>query len=233
MTFDLPRAALVSAAVMLLSAGFALAQPAPSFNCAKAQTPAEKAICADTTLAKADADIAQRIKALGQALDSETAKALVQDQRSFIKLRDQIADQAASPAARTQALQGLFGARLGFLARIEPTPGDSLVGVWGNLEGEVTVTQTQDGTLTARINTADPVQGNWLCLAQGQGKMAQKVLDVAVQEGEPGERLTVSRVAQQPLMAIDFTRNGKAATASFCGLNGGVAGYYFKLRPLG
>lgn len=106
-----------------------------------------------------------------------------------------------------------------------------MVGEWRSLDGGVTVTQASDGTLKASIGTADPIQGNWVCQAEGGGKPGPNILDFAVEGGETGERITLTRVGAQPVLGVDFARSGRGgAAASFCGLNGYVDGVYFKVR---
>ncbi|ESZ36167.1 lysozyme inhibitor LprI family protein [Mesorhizobium sp. L2C067A000] len=66
--------------VFLAASDHAAAQGKPSFDCAKAASVAEKAICADPTLAQADADVAKNYAALLKRLDAHAGKALRDDQ---------------------------------------------------------------------------------------------------------------------------------------------------------
>src|SRR5215469_86009 len=62
----------------------ALLFAAPSFDCAKAATPQERAICADPKLAALDSDLAKAYAA-ARALLSDTGKREVQeDQRAWL-----------------------------------------------------------------------------------------------------------------------------------------------------
>jgi uncharacterized protein len=74
------------AAAMLTGASAAGNVPAPSFDCAKAKTPQEKAICSDAELAGADAALAHRY---GQVISANPAYAegLRSAQRSWLKDR--------------------------------------------------------------------------------------------------------------------------------------------------
>lgn len=76
---------------LLASSGSAMARARPSFDCAKAASAAEKAICADPALAQADADVAKTYAAVLKTLDPHAGKALRDDQSDFIAYRDQIA----------------------------------------------------------------------------------------------------------------------------------------------
>lgn len=77
---------------LLAASDPAAAQGKPSFDCAKAASVAEKAICADPVLAQADAEVAKNYAALLKTLDAHAGKALRADQSDFIAYRDQIAD---------------------------------------------------------------------------------------------------------------------------------------------
>jgi uncharacterized protein YecT (DUF1311 family) len=71
-----------------LTAGVAAAQPAP--DCSRANTVAEKAICADPDLAAADAAMAQAYASMREVLPPDQQPALVADQRQWVGLRDDI-----------------------------------------------------------------------------------------------------------------------------------------------
>ena len=63
----------------------------PSFDCAKAKSVAETMICADPSLAAADAAIAANYASAMKRLDAPARKALAQDQEDFVSYRDRIA----------------------------------------------------------------------------------------------------------------------------------------------
>ena len=78
-------AALLVAA-LALAAGAAMAQP--SFDCGRASSAAEKAICADPGLAAADAAMAKAFAALLKALPPTQQTVLKIDQGHWITGRD-------------------------------------------------------------------------------------------------------------------------------------------------
>ncbi|TWT13872.1 lysozyme inhibitor LprI family protein [Reyranella sp. CPCC 100927] len=219
----------------LAAAGFvaapAVAMAQPSFDCAKAQSAAEKAICADPALAKADVAIAARFLAIGKTLDSQAGEAFDKDQRYFVRVRNIVADNATSPADRTERLKDLLAERVAFLGAMETAPGEGLVGEWRNVEGGVTIERTDDGRLTVSINTAEPTTGRWVCGAGGRGKPDGNTLAVAVEDGDQGERLTVTRVGVLLSVETIGADGQQDGSRSFCGLNGSVNGWFFKVRP--
>lgn len=80
------RRTLVVALLPMLWASAAAAQA--SFDCSKASTVAEKAICADPGLAAADAAMAQAFGALLKTLASAQQAALRADQKNWLTGRD-------------------------------------------------------------------------------------------------------------------------------------------------
>jgi uncharacterized protein YecT (DUF1311 family) len=72
------------AAVLALSLPSAAAWGAAGFDCGKAQTSVEKAICANPPLAAADSAMAQAYDALAKAVPAEQKAALLSDQRKWV-----------------------------------------------------------------------------------------------------------------------------------------------------
>ncbi|MBK9340861.1 MAG: DUF1311 domain-containing protein [Rhodoferax sp.] len=69
---------------------------APSFDCAKARTTAERAICASADVSQLDSEIADAYKTALTRLraDANAVEALKADQRIFMRYRD---DSSATP----------------------------------------------------------------------------------------------------------------------------------------
>jgi uncharacterized protein YecT (DUF1311 family) len=80
------RRTFVAALLPLLWAGAAAAQA--SFDCSKASTAAEKAICADPALAAADVAMTKAYSALSKTLPPAQQTGLKADQRSWVTGRD-------------------------------------------------------------------------------------------------------------------------------------------------
>lgn len=114
----------------------------PSFDCAKASTTLEHAICADDTLAKIDADLAAiYAEALAQSGDPETLRA---EQRDWASQRSAACgivpgaddDMVEISSAAHTCLIELYTARMASLADAAPVAGDVpdparlLTGLW-------------------------------------------------------------------------------------------------------
>src|SRR5260221_2200262 len=89
----------ILAAVVLpvtLAAAPAFARVGPSFDCAKASTPIEKAICGSDELAKADADLAAAYATLASRLDKSAQEHLAKDELQWIAQRNEERDCTAA-----------------------------------------------------------------------------------------------------------------------------------------
>jgi len=100
------------AAVVIGSAGPALAQAVP--DCSRAKTAVEKAICGDPKLTEADAAMARAYSALKAKLPAEQQRALLADQRQWVRQRNvrcddrQGQDLASCLLAQTEARRRFF-----------------------------------------------------------------------------------------------------------------------------
>lgn len=136
------RSVFIAAAVTLLLAAPALAQDAqPSFDCTKAATPVEHAICNNPSLASLDADMAASYaEALSHSSDAETLR---REQRDWAAQRgpacgimpgadDDVADVSAEGLT---CLTDLYRARFAQLSdpaqkQAEADPARLLTGLW-------------------------------------------------------------------------------------------------------
>jgi uncharacterized protein YecT (DUF1311 family) len=92
---------------LLILALSPIAFSAQSFNCKLAQTPREKAVCADTRLSALDAEIATNYKALRAQLSPESAALVTADQREWLHWIDLVCppNGKGASANQTQCLQ--------------------------------------------------------------------------------------------------------------------------------
>lgn len=85
-------AVAVSAAILVFM--FNAAAHAASFDCSKAKTPGEKAICKDQALGKADEQMASHYAELLKALPKEDLEPFKQEQLNWVKKRNACGDDA-------------------------------------------------------------------------------------------------------------------------------------------
>ncbi|WP_186038745.1 lysozyme inhibitor LprI family protein [Burkholderia gladioli] len=197
----------------------------PSFNCTKAKSAAEKAICVHPGLAALDVKIAQEYRALRAKLDPPAAAALTDDQRWFIGTRDAIAE--ASRNMSPPDLGAFLNDRVRFLSAIDPHPPEGFVGSWRNVAGGFDIEIKADGTLSITGNAAQPANGNWVCEYQGTGKAASSnMLEPTTGEMDANaSRLRLSREGAS-LKVKTVVANGSDSN-TFCGMNGSFDGTYF------
>lgn len=219
---------LVLATSLAMAGG---ASAAPSFNCAKASSPVEKAICANPALAEQDAAIAQQYKAVRGKLDAEAAKSLTADQRYFLSVRDQGYAEPFTGNTPAKQMGTTMQYRLKFLKAINPQPPAGFIGKWRNVEGEIEVTQGADGQLFVSANSSQPYNGRWVCDLSGKAVASGDSLNVTYPDGEPwvltlkrrGAVLEVRETAPPGAKDVGFG-------PPFCGMNGSLQGDWFAQR---
>lgn len=215
----IPKIALSFLAAAAL-VGPVRAEIAPSFDCAKAQTPVENAICADEALAEEDHAIAVAFKSLIERSDVALADAIRSDQRTFIAVRDEAFGLGHIAAEqRQEGLLDRMQYRAEFLNWINVAPPEGMVGTWRNELGMVTISRTAHG-LMLKADAADQVIGSWLCSVEGSLVPADDgTATLATDEGEV-------RIARQAGY-LEFFDARPDATQSYCGHGGSMAGAYF------
>jgi uncharacterized protein YecT (DUF1311 family) len=217
---------------LLAVTGAATAQSEPSFDCAKAVSVAEKAICADPALAQADADVAKTYAALLKTLDAAAGKALRDDQSDFIAYRDEVAgfSENKSKDQQTFDLGEFLHDRATFLAGIRKPAGTGLIGTWSSVRGTVEI-KAADGDkveISADV-VANPVLGSGSCEidATVPSRKTLRLEDTDDNDKPTGFVFTFRRhgdalVAEQS----GDGKDGRSEPPS-CGANGHVDGTFF------
>jgi uncharacterized protein len=164
----------------------------PSFDCTKAATPIEQAICADSKLGDLDKTLAGLLKAT-LARDPARRKAILSEQRLWLAQRDRTVRPGAENVSG--CLEGIYRTRIGqlqILLSSEPITGSA-----GICKKIVKIA----GVYRARLKqTRDPKTGNTapspldaLAETPGRGVIKEKHAD------EPGHRVTLSKEVIQAL----------------------------------
>jgi uncharacterized protein YecT (DUF1311 family) len=109
---------VLAAAVILMSAAPA---SAASFDCAKAATPVERAICADPALSRLDVDIATTYSAAGAGLDDAMRARLQRSQREWLSHREATREELAKSMKARLSLLRSPRRTLGGIAFLELT----------------------------------------------------------------------------------------------------------------
>lgn len=115
--------------LLLLVLGLTVSTFAQSFDCKLAQSPREKAVCADTRLTALDAEIAANYKSLRAQLSPASATLVQSDQREWLHWVDLVcpAHGKGVAANQTQCLTQQYFTRAHDLAKDKITPLGSTV----------------------------------------------------------------------------------------------------------
>ncbi|MGC0051458.1 DUF1311 domain-containing protein [Ochrobactrum sp. MYb15] len=161
----------------------ALAQA--GFDCGKASTAMEKAICSKPDIAEADRAMSIAYSALIERADPALKEALRNDQSAFIKIRAEAFESNLSNLEnRLTGLLDRTDMRAEFLNWISVTDNSSLEGNWSNAWGAIEVEKKPSGQLAVNVNVADQANGTWVC--SFEGVIEQKSAGEAEFKGEGG-----------------------------------------------
>lgn len=212
--------------------GAAAASGKPSFECAKARTAVEKAICADGGLAEQDASIAKHFSKARMIFDPATGKALTEDQRWFVQVRDEA--YASPPGGDTpqKELADRLKYRDAFLMSLVLKRRQGFEGDWENLAGGISIKRQPDGRLSFDGSAAHPENGRWVCDVRGEGAVKNNALVVETVDAE-GWTLTLSRKGYGLILSESPPAGAADADGRpYCGLNGALGGVYYPVsRP--
>ncbi|ADO44140.1 Conserved hypothetical protein (plasmid) [Ketogulonicigenium vulgare Y25] len=157
--------AAVTAALVLPS--FAAAQA--GFDCAKAQTDTEFAICKDAKIAAADLAMTRAYTALMERAGAPLQSLLRADQRAFLAQRTESYDTAGTSDAAFERLHFQTENRMSMLQRVTLDEVPGLVGTWRSANGTITIAPSPDDSsfITVEAVAADQANGSWLCEYSG------------------------------------------------------------------
>jgi len=133
---------------------------APTFDCTRPESATDEEICADPDLADNDQRLNRAWKALQPRLDEATRRALIDDQRNWVKSQTEQYPEFLHPAWNKQSSQvhftvdardhvnGLQRERLALLDGFDDKR-NGLIGVWLAYNAIIKVTADTDGTVKA------------------------------------------------------------------------------------
>ena len=143
---------------------------APTFDCTRPETASDEEICADPDMAENDQRLNRAWKALLPRLDEATRRALMEDQRNWVRTQANQYPEFLHPAWEKQTsqmhftalardrLDGLQRERIALLEGFDDKR-SGLAGVWLAYNAVIKVTANEDGSLTAQGWKWD--QGDW------------------------------------------------------------------------
>lgn len=213
------RRLIAALTLLLLPASAAAADDGPSFDCGKAASRVEKAICADRILAGYDRDLAAIYGALRAALDDQGKAALKSGQRAWLTGERNACEASKATAdltaeeARIFCLRAAYEGRLVRLAELleqaldGAAPGAGWSGDYGyddgNSAGDLRLLRLPEGFAFQILTVSGPTAH--LC-------------DIAGVEMEEGPDLLFWRDPDAGQCSITFARGeaGIAVTSTAC-----------------
>jgi uncharacterized protein YecT (DUF1311 family) len=226
-------AALILALAACTPAKKEEAPPAPAapppvgsaIECSLAQSPAEKAICADPALIAADAQVAKAFSdALLRYADApELDAALKEDQIWFNGFRDYVLEDG--PDAPT--LAELLPARAAALGQYA-APREGFVGRWAMGWGEAIIAEDGKGGYRVRLSTADPSRARWLCELDLPATLKDGILTVTEDRKSKGMLggWGVALATKGGVLTVTETAPAGEGVRPYCGASGQVAGSF-------
>ncbi len=167
-------------AILLLAGGLAGAAPTaaapssgPSFDCARAASPIEKAICANGGAAAYDRDLARLFNQVLAALPGEAQRAALREsQRAWVKQRDRTCQSPPPPQTIATCLGEVYARRQSELHAwglprlpVEMMPDDALAAAYGARRDAQTIVAaafSPDGGLLAFTTGPGAGEAVWL-----------------------------------------------------------------------
>lgn len=215
--------------IVLAASATLLAQAGPSFDCRRATTAGEHAICANPTLSALDLDMANSYSAARSRLSPGARAALRTDQQAFLRLREIVHERRDDPALADFGDVGdRIASRTAFLNTVQAPTGSGLVGVWANLFGTVEVRDAGGGRLVADISTVNPESARWIC--QVNLRTTQRGGRLTGQPDGDGT-VTVSIERRDGFLRVTETwPDAQRGQPGYCGHNGFVEGDYLPVR---
>lgn len=196
----------------------------PSFDCRRAETEAEQAICADAELSRLDRRMAEQYRALRARLSPRGREGLLQDQQWFLGARDQWFENRDRWGG-FPTLEERMRDRADFLGSVD-TNVAGWTGEWRNAAGGLTITE-EEGRLVLALNTAHPANARWLCDVSFTGQAVDGVVEGAADLDE-NYRLT-ARLLGDVIRVEEASVAGHRGPPHYCGANGFVTGHFFRV----
>ncbi|MDQ2105139.1 lysozyme inhibitor LprI family protein [Azospirillum isscasi] len=209
------------------------AATAAGFPCSKANTPTEKAICADPALSALDDRLSASYRAAldrlsGASPEEGAAGAAVKtDQRAWLRERDSC---GADPSCLRRAYEGRVAVLSFRTDPAAPSPAGRYVGRFDH-EGfmDIAAVALRDGTVAVSVSGAEPTAGRWVCdfsgvgRLDGAGRLAVGTPDATPDAGGGG---LILEAGEGGGITIPDLEPNRAASGYWCGHNGSFIGSY-------
>lgn len=198
----------------------------PSFDCARATTSVEQAICADPELADLDRRMAERYASVRLSLPAASRDALAQDQQWFLGARDEWYENR-DRWDEYPDLKGRMTDRIAFLETIRADQVEDVDGQWRNLSGTVDIERTGPDSIRVSWNAVQPVNARWICDLDLIVNRHDGVMEGVVRDDPDWQIRITPKPGHIQVEQIKLTPG--FGSPGFCGANGHVNGVYFRV----
>jgi|ERR1039457_4139413 uncharacterized protein len=191
----------------------------PSFDCEKASSLSEKAICASTALSHLDLRLGRMWRKMLEDFDLDNGQTvqIKSDQRTRLARRNECKEDA-------NCLGKLYQDRLSVLGGSDPAYRFS--GQYGVKSfGGLTLYPIGSRYLVA-IQTANPIDARWVCQLNGEAKPNGDDLEITV-----GDSVFQIHLRGAATLVVPNDERTQDAAQKYCGLNGTFAESYHR-QPL-
>ena len=212
--------------IALFTLALALPQDGSSFDCARATTAVEQAICADPRLAAQDRQVAAAYARVRRSLSPAARAALALDQSGYLDAREGFArfgDRRDLPGLATRMRE-----RTDFLTSLSTERPDTLIGHWRNSAGYVDITPAASGRLVVEAQAVQPRNGNWVCDIAVEGPQSGQTVE-GVSSYDPPYRIRAT-LKDGYLEIEEEALTPGSYGPPYCGANGHISGVYFRVR---
>ncbi len=193
--------------------------PSPSFDCLKAGSKTEEAICANENLAQLDKHLAKVWKNLLLKFDEKPYKnQLKKEQSLWIKQREKCINDI-------QCIEKTYQKRIDLLSGRQAErqfAGQFEVAKEG--VGRITIYPTENGLYFVRIQTMEPLEAKWVCDLTAKATAKDSILTIEVDHKSFPAFLEVPGMLEIPAIKEVFS-----ASNDYCGWNGNIAYEYLRV----
>ena len=203
----------------------AMAVEGPSFDCRRAVTPTEHAICRSEGLSALDRDIAalfrqRRTRSLApQAVDA--------NQRQWLAVRDACKDDAACLDKEMSARKSDLQEQVARLAKAPARDKTGFSGVYVHPFGRVEIEAVSETELDVSISAVERTAARWVCDFSGTGRIRGAAIVIEHRPEGDLAPVTLTLRRQGDVLTVKEERSGQV---DYCGHNGSVEGTYRRTK---
>jgi uncharacterized protein len=230
MTASTPHRRAVSASAGMLvvlwvfAVGAVCAAERPSFDCAKATTPTERAICADEALAVLDREIADLYRR--RRAKSPAPRVVDGSQKQWLAIRDACKEDLACLKKEHTARKEALEEEIARFAKAPSKDTSGFSGVYAHEFGSVEIEAVSATEFDVSINNVERTNARWVCDFSGTGRLKNGAIVIDYKpETEGYEPITVTLRRKGDRLTVTEKRESQA---DFCGHNGYIEGTYLR-----